>query len=149
MVVRNDIDRLIYEREIGPYLPSRIFDAHTHLMQRRFHPGFALAPGVPTDNVDMQVMRSWWENLFPDAAVNGLVMGYPSKGMELAGENEFVASEVNDGCDRLTGRPEWESKGPWYESYYTSIRSEPNGPYSGSRFQNHNNPVAKTQHHPE
>ena len=102
VVIRNDIDKLIYDREIGPYLPSRMFDAHTHLFQGRFHPGYCAAVGMPGGDVDMEGMRGWWRQLFPEKKVHGLVMGFPTVGMDWQGENEFVAEQGSDTRDRFS-----------------------------------------------
>ena len=102
MIEINQTDKLIYDREIGPYLPERIFDAHTHLFQKRFHPGHIAAAGRPGGDVDMEGLRSWWQALFPDKHVNGLVMGFPMVGMDWQGESEFVAEQVRDDQDRFS-----------------------------------------------
>ena len=102
MTITNDIDKLIYEKEIRPYLPARIFDAHTHLAQWHRHPGFGLAPGTPQDDISMSVLRLWWDELFPHAAANGLVMGFPSAQVDVDAENAFVVEQVTDRCNRFS-----------------------------------------------
>ena len=91
-------DRIIYEKEIRPFLPKRIFDAHAHLLQNALHPDIEVAIPLALDpllgNVDMPYLQHWWQTLFPDAQVTGLVMGTPTKGADWRAENDFVAKNV-------------------------------------------------------
>lgn len=102
LVQINDIDKLIYNREIAPYLPARIFDAHTHLFQLRFHPDYVFPKGIPAEDVDMAAMQTWWRELFPQQNVNGLVMPFPTVNMDTQGENNFVAEQVTNNRDRFS-----------------------------------------------
>ena len=49
-------DRIIYEKEIRPFLPDQIFDAHAHLLQNALHPNIEAALPLALDpmlgNVD-------------------------------------------------------------------------------------------------
>lgn len=93
----NETDSLIYDREIRPYLPSQIFDAHTHLL---FNDHLADLSSVPLaadpmlGNVDMTYLQQWWQALFPDSRVHGLVMGFPALGCNMQAINEYVAAHV-------------------------------------------------------
>ena len=91
-------DRVIYEKEIRPFLPDRIFDAHAHLLQNALHPDLESTMPLALDpmlgDVDMPHLEHWWQTLFPHAQVTGLVMGTPTKGADWRAENDFVAENV-------------------------------------------------------
>lgn len=92
-----DDDRQIYHTEIAPWLPSKILDAHTHLLINRCHPEMAetLPLGEETllRDVDLPWLQHWWRTLLPDAEVRGMVMGYPTRDVLMAEENREVADQ--------------------------------------------------------
>ncbi len=91
-------DRFIYEHEIRPFLPGRLFDAHCHLLANRFHPRLdetiPLAADPLLGDVDLPHLATWWRALFPDSHVRGMLMGFPSEDVDLDGENSFVAESA-------------------------------------------------------
>jgi len=93
-----DHDCRIYETEIRPHLPDRLFDAHCHLILNQYHPQLAetmplaLEPGL--GNIDLPELQSWWRALFPDIQVAGMVMGFPTSDADVVGENQHVASSI-------------------------------------------------------
>lgn len=101
-----DNDKFIYENEIRPFLPERIFDAHCHLMFDEFHPGLDETMPFTRDpmlrNVDLAHAETWWQALFPDAHVAGLLMGTPTQACDWKGENEAVAENVSGSRHRLS-----------------------------------------------
>lgn len=92
-----DDDRQIYQTEIAPWLPSKILDAHTHLLINQCHPEIAetLPLGEETllRDVDLPWLQTWWRTLLPDAEVRGMVMGYPTRDVLMAEENREVAAQ--------------------------------------------------------
>jgi len=92
-----DDDHQIYQAEIAPWLPARIFDAHTHLLINRCHPQLSetmsLAEEPLLGDVDLPWLQHWWRALLPGAAVHGMVMGYPTKDVLMAEENREVAGQ--------------------------------------------------------
>ena len=92
-----DDDRLIYEREIAPWLPPRMFDAHSHLMIDRCHPGLpdtmAMADDPLLVDVDLPWLEHWWATLLPDIDVRAMVMGFPTVDVLMADENRIVAEQ--------------------------------------------------------
>ena len=92
-----ETDRFIYENEIAPFLPNRIFDVHTHLFGTEYHPNYE-EESILREFGDIRLadMQLWWRTLFPGIDVNGLLMGYPAKGCDIEGENEFVARQVKN-----------------------------------------------------
>lgn len=87
-------DRFIYDREIRPWLPDHIFDAHAHLLKATYHD----YPDKHSDpffyNVEMDDLLDSWHILFPDSHLTGLVMGMPVYNCDLNSENDFVAQSV-------------------------------------------------------
>lgn len=100
------VDHYIYDNEIKPYLPARIFDAHTHLCTHRFAPDLdesvPLAKDPMLGEVDMKALRQWWQMLFPDSKVNGLVMGFPTKKADIASINAYLSKQCTDKADRFS-----------------------------------------------
>ena len=94
----NVIDRLIYEKEIEPYLPERIFDAHAHMLINKFYSNLStlnpLAKQPLLRDVDMSWLEKWWLSLFPGKVVNGLVMGFPAKDCQIDKINQHLSGDV-------------------------------------------------------
>ena len=96
-LILTDDDRQIYTTEIAPWLPARIFDAHTHLLINRFHPQMAetlpFGEEALLRDVDLPWLQAWWQALLPGIDVRGMVMGYPTKDVLMAEENREVAAQ--------------------------------------------------------
>ncbi len=96
-ITLTDDDRSIYHTEIAPWLPTRLFDAHTHLLFNDCHPRLAetmpLANDPLLDNVDLPWLRAWWKALLPDSEVRGMVMGFPTVDVMMPEENRLVAGQ--------------------------------------------------------
>ena len=96
-------DLFIYDQEIRPYLPEKIFDAHCHLMQTEFHQYDHNPESDPFFyDVDMKDLEQCWQVLFPDSQVNGLIMGMPTFHCDLDAENNFVGKSVIDPLNRFS-----------------------------------------------
>jgi len=97
-------DRYIYQNEIAPYLPDRIFDAHTHLLKTEFHPDLQqLNPWIlEFGDVDLNFLKNWWRQFFPQAQIHGLMFGFPTFGCDMQKENEFVAQEVDNSPNKFS-----------------------------------------------
>ncbi len=90
----NRDDLFIYKREIRPFLPEHIFDAHSHILKTEFH-NYDNYSDPFFYNVEIDDLQESWKILFPNSSVNGLVMGMPVYNCDLEAENEFVAKSVN------------------------------------------------------
>ena len=103
---RNSDDIFIYNHEIRPYLPDKIFDAHCHLLNTEFHEYHRSSDTDDPDtffyNVGMDDLLSCWKVLFPDSRVNGLIMGTPIYNCDLEEENRFVSESINDKMNRFS-----------------------------------------------
>lgn len=102
----NKLDKYIYENEIKPYLPNKIFDAHAHLCAHKFSPDLDEEIPIAKDpllgEVDMNSLRHWWKMLFPDAKTAGLVLGFPTKEVDIPAFNAYMVSQCNDKSDRIS-----------------------------------------------
>ncbi len=99
----SESDTYIYERQIRPYLPERIFDAHSHLMNTDFHQideDFNTNPFFY--NVEMQDLENWWRILFLNVRVNGLIMGTPVFDCDVVAENDYVSKSITDSNNRFS-----------------------------------------------
>ena len=102
LVSLNETDSFIYENEIRPYLPGRIFDAHTHLFINALHPDWEnampLAKNSLLNNIDFETLNKWWQVLFADSQVSGLVLGFPTKECDINGINSYLAEHITAPC---------------------------------------------------
>ena len=105
MIERNRNDIFIYENEIRPWLPNKIFDAHSHLMHTKYHDYNSSNESGESDpffyTVEMEDLEHSWQKLFPDSEVNGNIMGMPVYNCNLEEENKFVARSVVDKNNRF------------------------------------------------
>ena len=99
-----EYDRHIYQNEIKPFLPERIFDAHTHLLKTEFHPNLQELNSLAHEfgDADLNALRHWWQQLFPQAQIHGLMFGFPTFGCDMQQENEFVAQEVRNSPNKFS-----------------------------------------------
>jgi glutamate-1-semialdehyde 2,1-aminomutase len=93
------VDREFLARHVEPYLPDRVFDAHTHLFSQKHY----LTRGVPAHLKDAPVdlgidrYREYMEWLHPNGRTKGgLFFGLAFQG-DRAGNDRFVAEEVGKG----------------------------------------------------
>lgn len=92
----NDTDRRLLHRAIDGFLPRQIFDAHAHLFHSRHFAEGSRPVFLDADRgygmADFQAAMRLW---MPDREVEGLFFGYPSAGNDRAGENAWVASQID------------------------------------------------------
>ena len=95
----NEADRAMIAREVEPFLPDRVFDAHAHLFHaRHYAPGTQPAnqAGAP-DEVGLDAYMRYAEWLHPRGrTTGGLFFGLTFTGDRDA-NNAFVAAEVATG----------------------------------------------------
>jgi predicted TIM-barrel fold metal-dependent hydrolase len=96
-ITLTDVDRQIYDTEIRPWLPKRIFDAHTHMFINDCHPRMNETMFLADDpllvDVDLPWLQAWWKALLPGVDVRGMVMGFPTADVKMAEENRIVAAQ--------------------------------------------------------
>ena len=91
-----DVDKAMINREIDPFLPDRVFDAHAHLLCQEHY-----APGSPPpdlignpERLGLEQYYDYAEWIHPGGrTIGGLFFGLAFKGNRDA-NNEFVSAEV-------------------------------------------------------
>ena len=122
-----DLDRRIWEEELAPVIPSRIFDIHTHAY-RREHVGCGSA------NLKYRIFSELFPNagwreldaadalLLPGREVHRLTFGFPFQEVDFEGINRFVVEETRN--DPGSGASLLVHPGMRPESVEESIRQE-------------------------
>jgi len=89
-------DAFIYDQEIRPYLPKRLFDAHTHLQLPEHHPDLETELPITKNpayrRIDLPALRAWWQMLFPGARVGGLLLGMPTETCDIQEINRYLGA---------------------------------------------------------
>ena len=88
--VLTPFDREIWQEELEDFVPPFIFDAHTHLWDRRFAP----SENCRTPEVGFDDLNAWSKQVFPSRKIGFLLLGTPVAGMKLDGFHEFMAREI-------------------------------------------------------
>ncbi len=92
----NEADQQFLEREILPFLPDRIFDAHAHLFSHEHYPGDTLPPGLANTppRLGLAEFERFSEWLHPGGrVVGGLFFGIAFLADRQA-NNEFISAEL-------------------------------------------------------
>ena len=114
-----DVDRAVWEEHLAPWLPQRVFDAHTHVNDPRFR--------LETPTVEMR--RQYWvnevlepisaadaqrcfETVFPGREFGCLCFGFPSLDYDIEQSNADLNAEcVRRGWHQLAVvRPQWTAE---------------------------------------
>ena len=90
----NDLDRSIVSRELGGFVPPRVFDAHAHFYDERHFssPPEMSAAGLPSAGWDAYLRLI--APILPDRELSGLFFAMPSPDLDIAGANDFTLEEV-------------------------------------------------------
>jgi glutamate-1-semialdehyde 2,1-aminomutase len=98
----NDLDRAIWREELDSFVPSRVYDLHTHLTHGRFDlgEGPGLRAAGPAWELAMRgsTMRMLDEAdalLMPGRSVERLAFAMPHPKCDFDGSNDYVSSEVS------------------------------------------------------
>ena len=89
-----DFDRDIWERELEDFVPSVVYDMHTHIWSEA-HKGTLTGP--PTGlrcEIDYQDHLAWAAKLYPGREMHYLVLGTPMPGMDAEGHNDWMAAQM-------------------------------------------------------
>ncbi len=120
-ITLRDIDKRIWEEEIEPWLPSRLFDMHTHI----FRPQDCLLKADDTDfprpaytdemgTVDLKYVRDVDKILLPGRETEYLLVAAPWRRTDWDGQAQFMSDEAKG--EKLTRaemplhpamKPEW------------------------------------------
>lgn len=90
----NEHDRQIWDEELADFVPSRVFDAHVHLLNRAH-----LSPETPGAFLDwgdtaLEVLQAWADRLYPGRETHFLVLGTPSPGIDVDAHNRWAVDQV-------------------------------------------------------
>ncbi|MFP4029119.1 MAG: amidohydrolase family protein [Candidatus Brocadiia bacterium] len=92
------IDRPIYEDELAPYLPERIFDSHVHLLRRSdYRSGVnpdelpTTAPAPMTEDFTPRELDETMRRLFPEQQWEAMVFHHPNSHIDLEKGNRWIA----------------------------------------------------------
>ncbi|MFN0078094.1 MAG: aminotransferase class III-fold pyridoxal phosphate-dependent enzyme [Prosthecobacter sp.] len=92
----NDTDLKLLHRAIDDFVPSKVFDAHTHLFHSRHFAEGKRPVFLDKDRgygmADFQAAMKLW---MPGREVEGLFFGYPSADNDRVGENAWVQSQID------------------------------------------------------
>jgi hypothetical protein len=95
--VYDEIDRRVWEEELSPRLPDRIYDAHAHswlAAEHRAREGTDPSTPSVVEEYPMPALRSVHQQLFPGRKVGGLVFGSGDRHTDFAAQGERLAGEA-------------------------------------------------------
>ena len=92
-------DRRIWRDELSGIVPARIFDAHSHVHDARFAPAATAAAWRKQGNypkITFNDLQGASAALFPGRKIHYMMTGFPWRGMDFDGMNNFVAREIQN-----------------------------------------------------
>lgn len=97
-----DVDRRIWHEELEGFVPSRVFDAHTHAYRWAFHldpnkrdTSYNTLLADKYEEVDWAMLDACDALLFPGREVHRLVFPFPfANGCDFDGSNAYIAQEA-------------------------------------------------------
>ena len=89
-----DFDREIWDKELEDFVPSVIYDMHSHIWSEA-HKGTATGAGsLLRTEYDYQGHIDWAAKLYPGREIHYLVIGTPVQGMDTEGHNDWMAAQL-------------------------------------------------------
>ncbi len=113
--IYDEIDRRVWEEELAPRLPARMFDVHSHAWRAaEYQCTESSDPSLPVVVAEYPpaVLRDVHARLFPGKEVGGLCFGMGTRGTDLEAQGEWLAEEARR-CGYgtlLFARPEWDER---------------------------------------
>jgi len=113
--IYDEIDQQVWEQELAPRLPSRIFDVHSHSWRgAEYRCVESDDPSLPcvVDEYPADVLRAVHDRLFPGRQVGGLVFGMGGRSTDFETQSPWLAGEARRfGYQTLMfARPEWDER---------------------------------------
>lgn len=88
----SEIDRNIWEEEFEDFVPSAVFDAHTHIWtEANALPG--TSPSLLRVEVDASRLKAWQQGLFPNRRLGFMMLGSPIVGIDFQRDREWCVNE--------------------------------------------------------
>lgn len=86
-------DQQIWEEELEDFVPSRVFDAHIHMLNLEH------LPAGPSSFhnwafADLAALREWAARLYPGRETHFLVLGTPAPGIDVTAHNHWCIEQV-------------------------------------------------------
>ena len=95
-----DCDRQIWEEELADFIPSRMLDAHIHCIWDSNYPEGPPDRKGPQNlrdgDHDLAALNRCAATLYPGRQMQYLILGTPSKGIDVARHTESVRQEIAD-----------------------------------------------------
>ena len=89
-----DFDQEIWDKELNDFVPSLIYDMHTHLWSEA-HKGTADDVNKRLRwEIDYQDQLAWASKLYPGRKIHYLILGTPVVGMDAQGHNDWIADQM-------------------------------------------------------
>jgi predicted TIM-barrel fold metal-dependent hydrolase len=90
----NEHDQRIWEEELAEFVPTRVFDAHIHMLDRRH-----LSPDTPQvfhnwSDADLATLQAWAGRLYPGRETHFLVLGTPVPGIDVDVHNRWAIEQL-------------------------------------------------------
>ncbi len=93
--IYQESDRQIWEEELESFVPSRILDAHIHLIDPRHitepPPSTVF---VPRSYAGLDTLKEWAAILYPGRETHFLTLGMPCPGIDVAAHNEWCTEQI-------------------------------------------------------
>jgi glutamate-1-semialdehyde 2,1-aminomutase len=94
------LDLDLIERRINGFVPSRIFDIHTHLLR----PDKQLPPHLCHEYLGWKEYAAAIHSLLPGRELNGLCFGFPARNNDRAAINQWVGKEIGSNGEQGLNR---------------------------------------------
>lgn len=117
--IDRSIDREIYDNELSPWLPERIYDCHAHISLAENCGHLSPERRKQFWTMEVGVFQTWEElrenhrRLFPGRDVDTLAFGGVYREQDSRRENDYVLSGLRNPLNRADGllvtRPEWDA----------------------------------------
>lgn len=90
-----DFDREIWDKELADFVPSTVYDMHTHMWSDEHKGQLKDPPGGLRLDINYQDHLAWAENLYPGRKMHFLILGTPMLGgIDIEGHNSWMAEEM-------------------------------------------------------
>jgi glutamate-1-semialdehyde 2,1-aminomutase len=94
------LDLDLIERRINGFVPSRIYDIHTHLLRPDKH----LPPHLSQEYLGWKEYAAAIHSLLPGRELNGLCFGFPARNNDRAAINQWVGNEIRSNDEQRLSR---------------------------------------------
>jgi predicted TIM-barrel fold metal-dependent hydrolase len=89
-----DFDREIWDKELEDFVPSTIYDMHTHMWSEAHKGSLTGEPSGLRLEIDYRDHLDWAAVLYPGRQMHFLVLGTPMPGMDAEGHNNWMADQM-------------------------------------------------------